>query len=238
MSSIGPSTPTRSPASRGSGRGMPASTSSASAHSSIVRAIGPTWSKQGASGKQPSIGTSPWLGLKPAVPQAYDGMRIEPPVSVPMLIAASPAASAAALPPEEPPATWPAAGVADGSVERILARHAPSELVQVRLPDDHRAGVDHALHGARSTDRKCSRNIPEPYVVRRPAVSKDPWVRRDAGQGAHPALARERAGVGQRALAVGRDERVELAPRLAPVEVVRDDSPADTSPARTRCAIS
>ena len=86
---------------------MSASTSSASAHSSIVRAIGPTWSKQGASGKQPSIGTSPWLGLNPAVPQAYDGMRIEPPVSVPMLIAASPAASAAALPPEDPPATWP-----------------------------------------------------------------------------------------------------------------------------------
>ena len=59
MSAIAPSTPTRRPASRGSGCGRPASTSSASAHSSIVRAIGPAWSKQGASGKQPSIGTSP-----------------------------------------------------------------------------------------------------------------------------------------------------------------------------------
>ena len=72
-----------------------------------MRAIGPTWSKTGASGKQPSIGTSPWLGLKPAMPQASDGMRIEPPVSVPRLIAARPAESAAALPPEEPPAMWP-----------------------------------------------------------------------------------------------------------------------------------
>ena len=97
----------RRPARRGTGWGTSASTSSASAHSSIVLAIGPAWSKTGASGKKPSSGTSPWLGLKPAVPQAKEGMRIEPPVSVPMLSAASPAASAAALPPDDPPATCP-----------------------------------------------------------------------------------------------------------------------------------
>ena len=96
--------------------------------------------------------------------------------------------------------------------------------MQVRLPDDHRAGVDHPLHGARSTHRNVLAE--HPGAVRRAqagGVEQILGCEGDAGQGAHPALARERAGVGQRALAVGRDERVELAALLAPVEVVRDD---------------
>ncbi len=71
------------------------------------RAIGPAWSKLGASGKTPSIGTSPYVGLNPAMPQQAAGMRIEPPVSVPSAPSASPATSAAAEPPLEPPAVRP-----------------------------------------------------------------------------------------------------------------------------------
>src|SRR5207245_4865402 len=68
------------------------------------RAIGPAWSKLGASGKTPSIGTRPNVGLKPTMPQHAAGMRIDPPVSVPSAPATSPSASAAAEPPLEPPA--------------------------------------------------------------------------------------------------------------------------------------
>ena len=43
------------------------------------------------------------------MPQQADGIRIEPPESVPSAASASPAASAAALPPLEPPAIRPGA---------------------------------------------------------------------------------------------------------------------------------
>ena len=56
---VGWSTPTRRPARLGVGRSRTPSTSSASAHSSIVRAIGPTWSIEGISGWQPSSLISP-----------------------------------------------------------------------------------------------------------------------------------------------------------------------------------
>src|SRR5947199_7729449 len=78
-------------------------------HSVTVRAIGPTWSKLGASGKHPSVGTSPKVGLKPTIPQHAAGIRMEPPESVPRAASASPAASAAAEPPLEPPAIRPGA---------------------------------------------------------------------------------------------------------------------------------
>ncbi len=66
-------------------------------------------SKLGASGKQPSIGTSPCVGLNPTTPHQAAGIRIEPPESVPSPLSAWPAASAAAVPPLEPPATRPGA---------------------------------------------------------------------------------------------------------------------------------
>ena len=77
--------------------------------SPTVRAIGPAWSKLGASGKQPSSGTRPYVGLNPTMPQHAAGIRIEPPESVPSAASASPAASAAADPPLEPPAIRPGA---------------------------------------------------------------------------------------------------------------------------------
>src|SRR5207244_6544766 len=70
---------------------------------------GPTWSKLGASGKQPSVGTRSNVGLKPTTPQQAAGIRIEPPESLPSAASARPAASAAAEPPDEPPAIRPGA---------------------------------------------------------------------------------------------------------------------------------
>jgi hypothetical protein len=104
-------TPTSRSASASSGRGWRpgASARIIAAHAAVVRAIGPPWSKLGASGKQPSSDTSPWLGLNPTTPQHAAGMRIDPPESVPIAPSASPSASAAAFPPLDPPATRPGA---------------------------------------------------------------------------------------------------------------------------------
>ena len=181
--------------------------------------------RPGASGKQPSIGTSPWLGLKPAVPQANEGMRIEPPVSVPMLSGGEPrgerggaaAGRAAGDVPGLP-------GIADGPVEGVLARDAPGELVQVRLADDHGAGVDDPLHRARGARRHVvaeqRRAVGRAHAR---GVEQVLGRERNAGERAQAALPGQRARVRERALAVDRDERVELGPRLDAVEVVRDD---------------
>ena len=47
------------------------------------RAIGPTVSKLGASGQTPSDEILPQVVLSPAVPQHAEGIRIDPPVSLP-----------------------------------------------------------------------------------------------------------------------------------------------------------
>jgi hypothetical protein len=80
-------------------------TSSWSAHSATVRAIGPQWSRVGQSMRIPARLTRPNVGLRPTMPQHDAGQRIEPPVSVPGAAATIPAASAAAEPPLEPPGT-------------------------------------------------------------------------------------------------------------------------------------
>src|SRR5689334_2094798 len=74
------------------------------AHPSTDSAIGPAWSNVGASGNTPSVDTSPYVGLSPTTPQHAAGMRIDPPVSVPVAASASPSTKAAAEPPDEPPA--------------------------------------------------------------------------------------------------------------------------------------
>jgi hypothetical protein len=76
-------------------------------HPATVRAIGPTVSKLGASGKTPSAGTRPHVGLKPTIPQHAAGRRMEPALSVPSAASQRPAASAAPLPPLEPPGMRP-----------------------------------------------------------------------------------------------------------------------------------
>src|SRR5690606_10919790 len=68
-----------------------------------VRAIGPTWSRVHDRGIVPTVGTRSLVGFRPTVPHSPDGIRIDPPVSVPKAAGASPAARAAADPPDEPP---------------------------------------------------------------------------------------------------------------------------------------
>src|SRR5690625_5069478 len=58
-------------------------TCSKAAASSTLLDMGPMWSKVHASGKHPYLATKPWVGFKPTSPQAADGIRIEPAVSVP-----------------------------------------------------------------------------------------------------------------------------------------------------------
>ena len=77
--------------------------SSSAAQSATVRAIGPAWSRLGASGMMPAIGIRPWVGLIVLVPQHAEGIRSEPHVSLPSAAGVMCAASAAALPPLEPP---------------------------------------------------------------------------------------------------------------------------------------
>ncbi len=76
--------------------------------SATVLAIGETVSNEGARGKVPASESLPKLGLNPTVAQQANGIRPDPPVSVPKAKTASPAASPAALPPLVLPPPGPA----------------------------------------------------------------------------------------------------------------------------------
>ena len=83
----------------GSSRAIPATRPATSL------AIGPTVSRPGDSGRTPLVGMRPHVVLRPAMPQQAAGMRIDPPVSVPKAMSASPAATAVAEPLDDPPGT-------------------------------------------------------------------------------------------------------------------------------------
>ena len=55
------------------------------------------------SGTTPAVGSSPTVGFSPTNPHTADGIRIDPPVSVPSVASAMPAATLTADPPLEPP---------------------------------------------------------------------------------------------------------------------------------------
>src|SRR5262249_40545182 len=77
------------------------------AASSTVRLIGPSAMKGVAPANalgRGTTGTRPNDGLSPTTLHQADGIRIEPPASVPSANGTSPSATAAALPPAEPPA--------------------------------------------------------------------------------------------------------------------------------------
>src|SRR5450830_1244791 len=74
--------------------------------SPTVRAMGPREERPAAS--TISHGTRSGDGRSPTTPQHEAGMRIEPPMSVPIATVAIPAATATALPPLEPPGVVPA----------------------------------------------------------------------------------------------------------------------------------
>jgi len=84
---------------------FPAITASAAAHAETLFDMGPTESKLNESGNAPSVGTLHLDGLKPTSPQNAAGMRVDPPVSVPIAISHMPSATATAPPDVEPPGT-------------------------------------------------------------------------------------------------------------------------------------
>ena len=69
--------------------------------------MGPRVSSDLLRGITPDMSMLPNAGLKPATPQREAGMRIEPPVSLPIAQSHKAAPTAAAEPPDEPPATRP-----------------------------------------------------------------------------------------------------------------------------------
>ena len=132
-------------------------------------ASGPTWSSVRDSGTTPSVDTSPNDGFRPTMPQAAAGMRIEPPVSVPIVASAMPAATLAADPPLDPPGDRVGScGLRAGAERGVLVRRAERELVQVGLADERprRPGA-----GARSPARRARRRAPR-------ARATPPWSAR------------------------------------------------------------
>src|SRR3954454_5385469 len=82
----------------------PTHTSSAKSTSAIRRAIGPlTVQRPDPGGVGPPFGTRPCEVLMPDIPHTAEGMRIDPPPSLPVASGTMPEAIAAADPPDEPP---------------------------------------------------------------------------------------------------------------------------------------
>jgi len=67
--------------------------------------MGPTESSVCESGNAPSVGIRYLLGLNPTRPHKAAGIRVDPPVSVPIEISHMPSATATAAPDEDPPGT-------------------------------------------------------------------------------------------------------------------------------------
>ena len=74
--------------------------------SRTVFAICPTWSRLHERWRMPWRLTRPYVGFSPTTPTIDDGVRIDPPVSLPSEPAQRPAARATAEPELDPPGTW------------------------------------------------------------------------------------------------------------------------------------
>src|SRR3546814_9333136 len=87
-------------------------------------ANGPTESRLAASGRAPSFGIRSAVGLKPVKLQKAEGIRTEPPVSVPIAATHIRSATATPAPADEPPGMRPVArsqgllGVTEWGVRR------------------------------------------------------------------------------------------------------------------------
>src|SRR5512145_961673 len=76
---------------------------SINAQSRTVRVIGPVCESVSSPPKVGAMATSPSVGFSPKMAQQPDGIRIDPPASVPTASGPSPVATAAAAPPLDPP---------------------------------------------------------------------------------------------------------------------------------------
>ena len=95
--------------SAGAGTGSPASTASRIVQQRTDAASGPAESREVDKGNTPASGTRRAVGLKPVSPHRAEGMRTDPPVSVPSAATAMPSVTETAAPEEEPPGMRPVA---------------------------------------------------------------------------------------------------------------------------------
>ena len=142
--------PTVRPASRGSGTSRPVRTDQRVAASRTVRAIGPTVSKRRAEredavdrdGAEPGLQADD-LARGRRKPHRAARVRPEPELAEARGDRGRVPARRAAGRPARP------SRVAHGAVPRVVAEHAPGELDEVRLAEDGRARVEHAVDDAR-----------------------------------------------------------------------------------------
>src|SRR5437667_9600222 len=147
-------------------------TSSSAAASRTVRAIGPAVLRPSEPETHGAGETRPREGLIPNRPQHDDGIRIEPPPSLPWASGASPAATAAAAPPLEPPGVR---ALSHGLRQSPLSSDSviaivPNSGVFV-LPNTTKPASRMRRTTAASTCGTLFAYAFVEYVVRRPAVS-------------------------------------------------------------------
>ena len=196
----------------------PTTTSSTSARSRAVRAIGPRVDRPGQSGGEiPPPGTRPSDGLRPVSPVAAHGMRIEPPPSDPVASGTSPPATAAAEPPDDPPGERSSAhGFRGGAEHRVHGVGLVPELGGVRLPDHHAPGGPQSLD-ERGVGRRgraaCERcRAAGGHVADRvlEVLHRERDARQRPGVLAGGDALVDGAGLGQRGVAVDGHERTEV----------------------------
>ena len=136
---------------------------------------GPIESSELDSGSAPSMGTRRCVGLKPVSPHSADGMRTEPPVSLPIATAAMPSVTDTAAPLLEPPGMRrPARSQGLAGVPQCGLRPRPenaNSLMLVRPTITAPAAIRRSMTGALRTAGGASRNTAEPAVVTSPATS-------------------------------------------------------------------
>ena len=147
------------------------------------------------------------------MPHAAAGMRMDPPVSVPIDASDMPVATAIADPPLDPPGDRDGSlRVARGTKRGFLAGRAERELVQVALADENRAGTTQSRRDRGIRRGRRGRRHPRPGR-RRHAALVDEILERDgnAVQRPEPLTASPRVigsgGRGHRLAAGHRDER-------------------------------
>src|SRR5262245_15827648 len=120
----------------------------------------------------PRCGTIPQVGLWPHTPHQLDGMRIEPPMSLPSSRTVIAAATAAAAPPDEPPVVRAGSqGLLEVPKIGLCVCQSPASvgvlvLPKITAPASRRRRTDTA-----SSSGWWSLQPVNPQVLRMPAVS-------------------------------------------------------------------
>ena len=152
------------------------------------------------------------------MPHNAAGMRIEPPVSLPIAISHMPSAAATAAPEDEPPGTRARSRGLPGVPKCGLAPiAAQGELGHVGLGDDHRAGGAQPAHHRR-VGRGGRRLVGEDFRAGAGRLAGDVEQILDADDGAveraerHAVFGARIGGVGRRARGLGIDRQAGARP--------------------------